>query len=39
VVMPVGPAVSEPIRWNSQNHKNDHQQHRDDVLLLDGLYH
>jgi hypothetical protein len=39
VVMSVGPPVSQAVRSNGQHNKNEHQQHCDDVLLSDVLYH
>jgi hypothetical protein len=39
VMMSVGPAVSHAVHRGSQDNKNEHQQHRDYVLLSDILYH
>jgi hypothetical protein len=39
VVMSVGPLVSQALRGNRQHDKNEHQQHRDDVLFSISLYH
>jgi hypothetical protein len=39
VVMSVGPLVSQALRGKCQHNKNEHQQHRDDVLFSISLYH
>jgi hypothetical protein len=39
VVMSVGPPVSHAVRSKCQHNKNEHQQHRDDVLFSISLYH
>jgi hypothetical protein len=39
VVMSVGSPVSQAVLSKGQHNENEHQQHRDDVLLSDFLYH
>jgi hypothetical protein len=39
MVMSVGPLVSHAVSSKGQHNKNQHQQHRDEILLSDILYH
>src|SRR5712691_12215323 len=39
VVMSVRPLVSQALRGKCQYNKNEHQQHRDNVLFSISLYH
>src|SRR5438034_8105595 len=39
VVMSVGPLVSQPLGGKCQHNKNEHQQHRNNVLFSISLYH
>jgi hypothetical protein len=39
VVMSVGPLVSQALHGKCQHNKNEHQQHRDNVLFSISLYH
>jgi len=39
MVVPIRTTVRETIRSGSQDHKHDDQQHRNDVLVSNSLYH